>query len=93
MIVANLVNIKRESDKKLVLIITGLENSIGRNKEYPSVLQDLNFVRDAYVADVPHPILFFLPDYALTRLAKYAPDFWAWKRGVFCFITFETVSV
>ncbi len=78
-------SIKIESDKKLVLIITGLENSIGMSEAYPPVLQDLNFVRDAFTTSVPHPILLFLPDYALTRLAKYAPDFWAWRSGVFSF--------
>ncbi len=50
-------------------------------------------VKAQAATDVPHPILFFLPDYALTRLAKYAPDFWAWRRGVFRFINFETVSL
>jgi len=36
---------------------------------------------------VPHPMLFILPDYAVTRLAKFAPDFWAWRSGVFQFQT------
>ncbi|MFP5271893.1 tetratricopeptide repeat protein [Coleofasciculus sp.] len=69
------------------LIIIGLEKSIGMSGDYPPVLQDLNFVRDAFTASVPHPILFILPDYAITRLAKYAPDFWAWGRKVFHFET------
>ncbi|MHC5723958.1 MAG: tetratricopeptide repeat protein [Nostoc sp.] len=74
-------------NKKLVLIVQGLEKSIGVYGEYPPVLQDLNFVRDAYKRTVPHPILFILPDYALTRLAKFAPDFWAWQSGMFRFQT------
>jgi tetratricopeptide (TPR) repeat protein len=60
---------------------------IGVFGDYPPVLQDLNFVRDAYKTSVPHPILFFLPDYAITRLAKFAPDFWAWRSAVFRFHT------
>ncbi|MGL5060794.1 MAG: tetratricopeptide repeat protein, partial [Microcoleus sp.] len=64
-----------------------LEKSIGKFGEYPPVLQDLNWVRDAYKKSVPHPILFVLPDYAITRLAKFAPDFWAWRSGVFLFKT------
>ena len=74
-------------NKKLVLIVQGLEKSIGVYGEYPPVLQDLNFVRDAYKRTVRHPILFILPDYALTRLAKFAPDFWAWQSGMFRFKT------
>jgi tetratricopeptide (TPR) repeat protein len=72
---------------KRIVIVQGLEASIGTDGigEYPPVLQDLNFVRDAYRTSVPYPVLFILPDYALTRLAKYAPDFWAWRSAVFLF--------
>ncbi|MEQ8382484.1 MAG: tetratricopeptide repeat protein [Coleofasciculus sp. A1-SPW-01] len=86
-IVEELNKIPRDETKKLVLIIIGLEKSIGMSGDYPPVLQDLNFVRDAFTASVPHPLLFVLPDYAITRLAKYAPDFWAWGRKVFHFET------
>jgi tetratricopeptide (TPR) repeat protein len=88
-IVEKLAVIKIEDNKKLVVIIIGLEKSIGMFGEYPPVLQDLNFVRDAFTTSIPHPILLFLPNYALTRLGKYAPDFWDWRAGVFHFKTDE----
>jgi tetratricopeptide (TPR) repeat protein len=88
-IIQELAEIEKEANKKLVLIIQGLEKSIGVFGEYPPFLQDLNFVRDAYKKTVPHPILFILPDYAINRLAKFAPDFWAWRSGVFRFKTLE----
>ncbi|MDB9439624.1 tetratricopeptide repeat protein [Dolichospermum lemmermannii CS-548] len=88
-IIQGLANIEKEANKKLVLIIQGLEKSIGVFGEYPPFLQDLNFVRDAYKKTVPYPILFILPDYAINRLAKFAPDFWAWRSGVFRFKTLE----
>jgi tetratricopeptide (TPR) repeat protein len=84
--------IRQAHCKKLVLIVRGLEKSIGVFGEYPPVLQDLNFVRDAYRRTVPHPILFILPDYAITRLAKFAPDFWAWKSGIFRFKTTQATK-
>jgi tetratricopeptide (TPR) repeat protein len=80
-----LSTIQREPNKKLVLMITGLEHSIGMLGEYPLVLQDLNYVRDAFTSSVPYPILVCLPDSALSRLARYAPDFWAWRTAVFQF--------
>ncbi|MBK1990329.1 tetratricopeptide repeat protein [Sphaerospermopsis aphanizomenoides BCCUSP55] len=86
-ILEELQKIEKNPEKKLVLIVIGLEKSIGLFGEYPAVLQDLNFVRDAFTNSVPHPILFFLQDDALKRLAKYAPDFWAWRKGVFYFQT------
>ncbi|TAF21922.1 MAG: tetratricopeptide repeat protein [Oscillatoriales cyanobacterium] len=89
-IVKILPTIKREANKELVLIVRGLEKSIGKFAEYPPVLQDLNFVRDAYKTRVPHPMLFVLPDYGITRLAKFAPDFWSWKSAVFLFKTTQS---
>ena len=51
------------------------------------MLVDLNWVRDAYPIKVPHPMLFCLPDYAITRVANFAPDLWAWNSGTFVFKT------
>jgi tetratricopeptide (TPR) repeat protein len=73
--------------KKLVLVLRGLENAIAVVGDYPQFLADINFVRDGYIKMVPHPVVFVLPDYAITRFAKYAPDFWAWKSGAFKFKT------
>jgi tetratricopeptide (TPR) repeat protein len=69
--------------KPRVVVIRGLEHSINVLGEYPPVLVDLNFTRDAYRRRVPYPILFVLPDYAITRIARFAPDFWAWKSVEF----------
>ncbi len=91
-IVRALQNLRVEPDKKLVLIVRGLEQSIGMTGDYPPMLQDLNFVRDDFVKSIPHPLLFCLPDYAITRLARYAPDFWAWKSGLFRFQTLPTTQ-
>ena len=82
-IIERLTDIAQLQDKKLVLIIQGLEKSIGMFGDYPPVLQDLNFVRDAFTNSVPYPIVFFLPDYAIARVVKFAPDFWAWKSVFF----------
>jgi tetratricopeptide (TPR) repeat protein len=82
-----LETLPRQEGKKLVLVLRGLENAIGVVGDYPPFLVDLNFVRDAYARMVPHPVVFVLPDYAITRVANFAPDFWAWKSGVFKFKT------
>lgn len=79
-VLKTLSEIKRNPDKKLVLLITGLEKSIGMVDDYPPVLVDLNYVRDGFATNVPYPILLFLPDYSITRLAKFAPDIWVWHR-------------
>ena len=92
-LVEELKRIKVAPDKKLILLITGLEKSIGVVEDYPAVLTNLNFVRDDLRHTVCYPLLLFLPDYSLTRLAKYAPDFWAWGRKVFDFKTVHSTLV
>ncbi|MBE9102485.1 tetratricopeptide repeat protein [Vacuolonema iberomarrocanum] len=80
------------AEKKPVLVVTGLEYAIGMIGDYPIVLQDLNYVRDAFITSIPHPMLVCLPDSALTRLARYAPDFWAWRLAVFRFRTLPATA-
>jgi len=82
-----LATLPRQEGKKLILVLRGLENAIGVVGDYPKFLVDLNFVRDAYIKYVPYPVLFVLPDYAITRFAQFAGDFWAWRSGVFKFQT------
>jgi tetratricopeptide (TPR) repeat protein len=62
-----------------VLLVSGLERSIGTVGEYPAVLSNLNMERDSYPRTLPYPIVLLLPSYAITRCARYAPDFWSWK--------------
>jgi tetratricopeptide (TPR) repeat protein len=66
-------------DRQPVLLISGLERSIGAVGEYPAVLSNLNMERDSYPRTLPYPIVLLLPSYAITRCARYAPDFWSWK--------------
>jgi tetratricopeptide (TPR) repeat protein len=82
-----LPKVKVQADKKLIFMVRGVENAIGMTGEYPPMLVDFNWVRDAYPVMVPHLMLFCLPDYAITRVANYAPDFWAWNSGTFVFKT------
>jgi tetratricopeptide (TPR) repeat protein len=78
-----------ESDKKLVILVKGLENAIGVQSEKSPFLSDLNYIRDLLPRDIPYPIIFCLPTYAVDRLAKFAPDVWSWL-SVFRFENIET---
>jgi len=74
-----LESVERIPDKKVVVLICGLERSIGGYGDYPPLLSNINIARDTYVKKLPYPMLFFLPSYAINRFARFAPDFWAWK--------------
>lgn len=76
-----------ETTAKRVVSVTGLEIGIPRGQPYTRTLAELNLGRDFFPVDVPHPLLIWLPDEALTVVARFAPDFWAWRSGVFEFET------
>jgi len=82
-----LPKIEIQPDKKLVLVLQGLEKAIAYNGDNPPILTNLNYARDSFPVAIPHPLLFALPDYAVTRLAQFAPDFWAWTSSTFKFET------
>lgn len=77
--------ISRLPDKKLVLVVSGLERAIGILGDYTPFVATLNFERDMLAAQIPHPVILVLPDYAMTRIARYAVDFWSWSSGRFRF--------
>ena len=83
--ILNELNYKYPNSKpdKLTIAVTGLEASIltDVNYEAPAVLQILNMGREHYARDLPYPSMFWLPDYAITKIASVAPDFWAWRSG------------
>ena len=73
------------AEPKLVLFLTGLELSIPYDDPGASTLAQLNLGRDFFPRELPHPLLIWLPDYALTAIAQHAPDFWSWRSGLFEF--------
>jgi tetratricopeptide (TPR) repeat protein len=82
-----LAKIEIQTHKKLVLIVQGLEKAIAYSGDNPPILTNLNYARDSFPVVIPHPVLFALPDYAVTRIAQFAPDFWAWTSATFKFQT------
>ena len=73
------------SDPPDVVCVYGLRYSI-QAEDLP-VLGRLNNDRELIRRAVPVPLLIWLPDYALDLVARGAPDFWAWRSGVYEFQT------
>lgn len=69
---------------KMAIMVYGFERSVPSEGLTPA-LEELNLSRELFSRDFPCPFLLWLPDYALTRLAREAPDFWGWRSGVFEF--------
>jgi tetratricopeptide (TPR) repeat protein len=71
--------------QKLAIFVSGLEHSIPSSEAYPPILSYLNLNRELFRQEMPHPLVIWLPEYALTALARRAPDFWAWRSGLYEF--------
>ena len=75
---------KQEAQAKRAIQVFGFERSIPSDGPAPA-LDELNQSRENFPKSFSGPFLIWLPDYALTRLAREAPDFWGWRSGVFEF--------
>jgi tetratricopeptide (TPR) repeat protein len=78
-----------ETDKAVntgnrAIMVFGFEHSVPSEGSAPA-LDELNQSRENFPKSFSGPVLIWLPDYALTRLAREAPDFWGWRSGVFEF--------
>ena len=71
--------------QKSAIFVFGLEHSIPSSEAYPPILSYLNLNRELFRQELPHPLVIWLPEYALTALARRAPDFWAWRSGLYEF--------
>ncbi len=70
-----------EGQEKMAILVFGFEQSIPSKGDAP-VLDELNQSRDNFPKSFSGPLLIWLPDYALTRLAREAPDFWGWRSSL-----------
>lgn len=81
-------SVEQQEDKKLVLVLKGLESTISAAGSH-RLLADLNFVRDAFKSKMCHPMLFMLPSDKMQIFRKSAPDFFDWRSGVFIFDSYS----
>ncbi len=64
------------------LFVLGFERAIPSRVEFPPALTRLNRAREQF-RELALPLVLVLPRYALDQLSREAPDFWAWRSGVF----------
>ena len=75
------------NDPPAFVNVFGLGKSIYAQEDYSPVLGRLNNDRDLIRRACPAVLLIWLPDYALDKMVLSAPDFWAWRSGVYEFPT------
>ena len=65
-----------------VLFVTRINELVPTADPYPALLQVLNQIRDRFLR-IQAAVVFWVPDFVLNRIAQQAPDFWAWRSGVY----------
>jgi len=68
----------REQKDSMGIFLYDLERT------FPESLGNLNLQREA-LAELHHPLVFWVREFALREIAEKAPDFWAWRSEVFDF--------
>ena len=53
--------------------------------------QSFNLVRERLAVQVRVRLVFWLNEAAITRVARHAPDIWAWRGGVYAFVVHAPV--
>lgn len=73
-----------ETEIRSVLFIFGAEEAIAADVDTRRLFFDcLNWQRDKLRETIACPLVIWLPEFALRILALEAPDFWAWRSGVY----------
>lgn len=73
-----------ETEIRSALFIFGVEEAIASDAETRRLFFDcLNWQRDKLRETIACPLVIWLPEFALRILALEAPDFWAWRSGVY----------
>ena len=72
-------------DPRQAIFYTFLGSSLPEGKsEFDKFAGYVNIQREAF-EDAPHAVVLWLREEQLVRLMRRAPDFWAWRSGVFDF--------
>ena len=69
------------------LFVTNLEASVPSESESQWTLRSLNASRELWQERYACPVVFWLPEFAATLLAKHAPDFWRYRSHRFEFVS------
>ncbi|MEA5534048.1 tetratricopeptide repeat protein [Crocosphaera sp. XPORK-15E] len=78
------------SQKNAVLTVTGAEDLLfishqGEKSQQDKFFGYLQWTREG-LREFPYPIVLWVTNQILVNLTQKSPDFWSWRKGVFCFI-------
>jgi tetratricopeptide (TPR) repeat protein len=75
-----------DSAPRYAVFVYGLEHSLPSSETYHPTLAVINYKRENFRQHLAAPLVIWVPEYALQSIIEGAPDFWAWRSGVFEFV-------
>ena len=72
---------------RTALFVVGLEESLDSTKTRQPALASLNASRELWEQRFPYPVVFWLPDFAVTLVSSQARDFWRYRSHRFEFVS------
>ncbi len=69
------------------LFVVGLDRSLPSSEKDHPILSALSASRELWPQTFRCPVVFWLPEYAVTLLATEGRDFWAWRSHQFDFVS------
>jgi tetratricopeptide (TPR) repeat protein len=70
---------------RYAIFVYGLEHSLPSSEIYHPALAVMNYKRENFRDALHTPLVLWVPEFALQAIIEGAPDFWAWRSGVFEF--------
>jgi tetratricopeptide (TPR) repeat protein len=74
-----------DSAPRFAVFVYGLEHSLPSSEIYHPTLAVMNYKRENFREQIPASLVLWVPEYALQAIMEGAPDFWAWRSGLFEF--------
>ncbi len=79
--------VQQADDGSTPLMILDLDKSVASAAEEHEILARLNLGRPLWPEQVGRPVVFWIPEYLLTIMGRYAPDFLDWSSDIVFFPT------
>jgi tetratricopeptide (TPR) repeat protein len=72
-------------------VIFGLEHTLASSQHREAALSVLNLNREQLREYFQRPMIFWLLEYLVDLIGERAPDFWAWRSGVYYFPVYDAL--
>jgi len=75
------------------IMLVGLEQAVPSDRERHPILENLNLSRPQWPQSLVRPVVFWIPDYLLGLMGRFAPDFLDWRSDTVHLPTLDETGI